>query len=111
MWRGSVDTWRANCPFKSSNCCEKSFECCLRACAEKLLNQVSNADPRKVEGYYFRKLENLLTEVGQYRLEYELEPSVPGRDPLKISTHIQVSPGPAKYFKITVRSFCHHLAC
>ena len=71
---------------------------------------MSNADPRKVEGYYFRKLEDLLTEVGQYRLEYELEPSVPGRDLLKISTLIHVSPGPAKYFKITACPSCQHLA-
>ena len=67
---------------------------------------VSNAEPRKVEGYYFYKLENLLTEVGQYRLVYELEPSVPGRDPLKISTLIHVSPGPAKSFRITVPPYC-----
>lgn len=63
---------------------------------------MDNADPRKLEGYYFRKLENLLGEVGQYRLEYELEPAVPGKIPLKISTLIQVSAGPPKYFKISV---------
>ncbi len=86
---------------------------CSHACAEKLLNTVSNCEPRKLEGYYFKKLDNLLTEVGQYRLEYELEPCVPGRDPLKISTIINVTPGPAKNFKITVlpcpRSPCCHM--
>jgi len=72
---------------------------------------VDNADPRKLEGYYFRKLEYLLGEVGQYRLEYELEPSVPGKIPLKISTLIQVSAGPPKYFKISVPicAFCKML--
>ena len=74
---------------------------------------MSNAEPRKLEGYYFKKLDNLLTEVGQYRLEYELETSALGRDPLKISTLINVTSGPAKYFKIMVlpcsQSYCCYM--
>ena len=47
-------------------------------------------------------LQSLLGTVGQYRLGYKMLPAVPGKEPLSISTIIQITPGPAKSFKITV---------
>lgn len=74
------------------------------ACTGELL-KVENAQPTK-DGFNFKKLENSLDVVGVYRLDYELQPAVPGREPLMISTQIRVSAGPASCMKITVRIPC-----
>ena len=71
--------------------------------AEKLLNEVHNAQPSK-DGFWFRKLENMLRAAGQYRLEFELQPVMPGRGPLTISTSIHVSPGPAAALEVKARA-------
>ena len=63
---------------------------------------MENAQPTK-DGFNFKKLENSLDVVGMYRLDYELQPAVPGKEPLMISTQIRVSAGPASCMKITVR--------
>ena len=63
---------------------------------------MENAQPTK-DGYNFKKLEDRLDDVGLYRLDYELQPAVPGKEPLMISTQIRVSAGPASCMKITVR--------
>ena len=74
--------------------------------AERLLNEVHNAQPNK-DGFWFRKLENMLRAVGQYRLEFELQPIMPGREPLTISTSIHVSPGPPAALEVKARAYSH----
>ena len=73
---------------------------------ERLLNEVHNAQPNK-DGFWFRKLENMLRAVGQYRLEFELQPVMPGREPLTISTSIHVSPGPPAALEVKARAYSH----
>lgn len=71
--------------------------------ADRLLNEVHNAQPNK-DGFWFRKLENMLRAVGQYRLEFELQPVMPGGEPLTISTSIHVSPGPPAALEVKASS-------
>lgn len=81
------------------------LEFSLLGFAEIVVNEVTNAQPI-TEGFWFKKLENVLGKVGQYRLEYKLLPALPGKEPLTINTHIHVSAGPAKSFVIKVTSLC-----
>ena len=69
--------------------------------AETQVTEVHNTEPTR-NGFWFKPLEDVLVEAGQYRLEFQLLPALPGELPMAISTPIHVTAGPAASLEIEV---------
>lgn len=52
--------------------------------------------------YRFGRITEQLSEPGEYVLQYELSPALPGRAPISLVTRIVVCPGEPKTFEIKV---------
>ncbi len=66
-----------------------------------LIIEVHNHTPNK-DCFRFERIENGLKKAGSYRLDYELQPCLPGKGPLTISTQLIVSSGPLACFDLQV---------
>lgn len=69
--------------------------------AGTLIIEVPNHTPNK-DSFRFERIENGLKLAGSYRLEYELQPQLPGKGLLTITTELIVSPGPLSSFDVQV---------
>ncbi len=62
------------------------------------------------EAFRFEPIQRGLTRAGTYRLEYELQPALPGVGLLTMAAELRVFPGPLARFDVQV-SPPHHLSC
>ena len=75
----------------------------MRALAGEVLLTVPNKNP--VDGSFrFSRITEQLRDPGEYVLQFELTPALPGRPPISLSTRIVVCPGEPMTFEIKVNA-------